>query len=295
MDNPIKKTIHQELLDRSSAGDAAGVARLLALGAKPTSKRRSPDLSALVLAAKNGHAECVKLLIPVSDPKAHGSLALSHAASNGHLECVKLLIPVSSPKANDSRALHIASMDGHAECVKILIPVSDPMADDSRALRSAASGGHAECIMFLIPVSNTKAEDSHALRWATYHGKADAVQALIPLSDPNAGGWDRPLLWAIRNHRVDCARLLAPITSIDHHVVSAVLCCGNAEMLSLMLENDPLFLSSSDLPSILGDAVDRGHSTLAAVLTSIIEREAIAENLVQNTSSQPPSLGRRRL
>jgi ankyrin repeat protein len=50
------------------------------------------------LAATKGHLEIVKLLIPVSDPKAGGSYALRLAAENGHLEIVKLLIPVSDPE-----------------------------------------------------------------------------------------------------------------------------------------------------------------------------------------------------
>ena len=42
-------------------------------------------------AAENGDLECVKLLLPVSDPKAMNSYALRWAAENGHVECVELL------------------------------------------------------------------------------------------------------------------------------------------------------------------------------------------------------------
>ena len=59
--------------------------------------------------------------------------ALRRASKIGHAECVKLLIPVSDPKANESYALKIASTFGHIECVKLLIPVSDPKADNSYA------------------------------------------------------------------------------------------------------------------------------------------------------------------
>ena len=67
----------------------------------------------------------MKILIPVSDPKADDSAALMYAAENGHYKCVKLLIPVSDPKADDSAALIYAAENVHYECVKLLIPVSD--------------------------------------------------------------------------------------------------------------------------------------------------------------------------
>lgn len=106
------------------------------------------------MAACHGHAECVDLLIPVSDPKNGNSWALRHAAENGHAECVKLLIPVSDPKSENSGPLYLAARHGHANCVKLLLPVSDPSANDSGALSEAVKAGRAECVRILIPVSD---------------------------------------------------------------------------------------------------------------------------------------------
>ena len=80
---------------------------------------------ALNLASVNGHAECVKLLIPVSDLKSNDSCALRLASRNGHTECVKLLIPVSNAKDIDSFALRLASENGRTDCVELLLPHSD--------------------------------------------------------------------------------------------------------------------------------------------------------------------------
>ena len=236
MDDFPDANIHQRLADLASVGDFAGVALLLALVAKPCSKQHRSAGHALVLAASNGHAKCVELLIPATNPKADSSSALREAAASGHSECVKLLIPVSDPKAGCSIALRETAASGHAECVELLIPVSDPKVENSM-----------------------------------------------------------PLRWAIANDQAECARLLAPVSIMDHAVVSSVLRRGNAKILSLMIANEPLFLAGADFPRILGDAIDRGCSELAALLATIIEQEAIAGHLSKNTNKTPFPRGPLRL
>ena len=90
----------------------------------------------LLAAASMGDDNMVKRLLVDSLPhEPHlKSIALRLAADKGHLECVKLLIPHSDPKADDSAALRWAAEEGHLECVKLLIPHSDPKADDKRPL-----------------------------------------------------------------------------------------------------------------------------------------------------------------
>ena len=109
---------------------------------------------ALSWATVNNHYDCVKLLIPVSDPKSNDSYALRWASEKGYTECVKLLIPVSDPKDNDSQALRCASNNGFTECVKLLIPVSAPKAKNSEALRLAAENNRYECVELLLPYSD---------------------------------------------------------------------------------------------------------------------------------------------
>ena len=163
-------SIHQ-LLAAASMGDDNMVRRLLV-----DSLPHEPHLKsiALRLAADKGHLECVKLLIPHSDPKADDSAALRWAAEEGHLECVKLLIPHSDPKADDSAALRWSANNGHLECVKLLIPHSDPKADDSGALRLAAEEGNLECVRELMPHS----DPVKAVRYCIEDGDTDVADVI---------------------------------------------------------------------------------------------------------------------
>lgn len=49
----------------------------------------------LIQTSQNGHFSEVQRLIPISNPKANNSLALTRAVVNEHIDIVKLLIPVS--------------------------------------------------------------------------------------------------------------------------------------------------------------------------------------------------------
>ncbi len=109
---------------------------------------------ALVQASGDGRIKAVKLLLPVSNPKAGSSLALQMTAKNGHLEIVELLLLVSDPKADSSWALRLATGNGHLEVVRLLLPVSDLKSNDSWALRHAAKSGHLEIVKLLLPRSN---------------------------------------------------------------------------------------------------------------------------------------------
>lgn len=66
---------------------------------------------ALSVAAANGSFECLQwlLTLPQSHPKNSGSRALQEAIINNHEACVKLLLPVSNPKANFSLAAQNAA------------------------------------------------------------------------------------------------------------------------------------------------------------------------------------------
>lgn len=89
----------------------------------------SSALTALVLAAKEGHAECVKLLLNAGakvDGVAEGNHALTPiwmATYAGHKECVKLLIE-SGANLNSKHPetpLYIAAREGRTECLRLLV------------------------------------------------------------------------------------------------------------------------------------------------------------------------------
>lgn len=169
--------INLQLIDAAIAGDHEGIVRLIALGADPL----HGESFALCCAAEHGHADCVKLLIPVSDAKADYSDALRRASEHGHAECVKLLIPASDPKADSSHALRLASLQGHAECVELLCSVSDPKAKKSLALLNAIASGHVECARLLAPVSDPLIGMPETVAWiaSTHPQSADALPAIL--------------------------------------------------------------------------------------------------------------------
>lgn len=156
---------------------------LIPFSTEPTSKGW-----ALRAAAENGHLQCVKLLIPVSDPKVKNTGidgALIDAARNGDMKILKLLISISDPKIHSKSALQFAAEKGHTDIVKFLISISDPKSVGSQALFWAAENGHAECVKLLIPVSDPKLENSLALIRAAINGHTECVKLLFPVSNYN--------------------------------------------------------------------------------------------------------------
>lgn len=116
--------------------------------------------SALMLAAHEGHASCVSLLLPRSDvlSKDHsGYTALMWAVMRGNENCVRLLLPHSDPGArnnNDETALMLSAFLGHSTCVRLLLSQSDLLArnnDGLSASQMAAVNGYS-CIAELINV-----------------------------------------------------------------------------------------------------------------------------------------------
>lgn len=200
--------INKDLIKSAADGDLEGVVRLLAAGADPLYE----NSGALRSAATCGHAECVELLIPVSDPNAGPAAfhALGEAAGNGHAECVKLLIPCSFPRSMHSGALRWAARNGHAECVAVLLPVSDANALDSQALLVAIRNGHVECVKLLLPVSPSLSIHPAPFHAAVDQGHAAIVELMVEsepaLVDAVEAWW--LAINAVRNGRADIAFIL---------------------------------------------------------------------------------------
>lgn len=185
----------------------------------------------LVEAAKMGNTVEVKRLIPLSNPKLDGSLALHWAAINGHIECVELLIPVSDDitQPTQKNTVHVAAAyeevgqtftlranslflieaarNGDSDEVARLIPISDLKATGNKSLQIAAQKGHVECVKLLIPVTNPKAKNNKALCEAANHGHSACVKFLIPVSDPKADN-NMALFWATQRNDNEIVDLL---------------------------------------------------------------------------------------
>jgi ankyrin repeat protein len=170
-----QEELNGRLKQAAKLNDLAGLTQSLEDGAHA----KAQDSYALGVAAESGHAECVRLLIPASDPLAGDSYALQLAARGGHVECVKLLIPASDPLTDDSLALRWAAREGHAECVELLLPVSGSLAMNSWALRGAALRGHVECVALLLPVSEKWAQAASLAREQGFVGVAGMIEAFM--------------------------------------------------------------------------------------------------------------------
>jgi hypothetical protein len=92
-----------QLIDAATYGDTTRVSQLLESGADPETDDNSP----LQLAAANGHAETVKVLL---DHGARGDdrEALIEAAKSGYADVVALLADYADPKTR-REALHLAT------------------------------------------------------------------------------------------------------------------------------------------------------------------------------------------
>lgn len=189
-------------------------------------------------------------------------LLVACAKAGDACEVANLLAQGADPRSGNGTALAWAVYNGHIECVKLLIPVSDTKQPNSLELRLAAIHGHAECVKLLIPASDSKADNCIALREAAKNGRLECFRLLLPAS--------------------------APLIELDG-LLSEVLGCGRAGILSIMLDHEPRLLAQVDLPKSLDAAIAKGHSELTALLRSIIEQQNLNSHLSPgNAPAQTP-------
>nr|Q07E41.1 RecName: Full=Cortactin-binding protein 2; Short=CortBP2 [Dasypus novemcinctus]ABI93635.1 cortactin-binding protein 2 [Dasypus novemcinctus] len=85
--------------------------------------------SALYSAAKNGHTDCVRLLLnakaQIDAADKNGFTPLCAAAAQGHFECVELLIAyhanIDHAADGGQTPLYLACKNGNKECIKVLL------------------------------------------------------------------------------------------------------------------------------------------------------------------------------
>lgn len=157
---------------------------------------------------------------------------------------------------------------------------------DQNLIAFAARGDVAQVATFLCRGANSllTSSNSSALSLAALNGHIECVKLLMPFSDPKRSD-SQALRWAVENGHVECVKLLMPASIIKTpRVVSTVLLCGQHQILSLMLASEPLLLAGLDLSTCLADATSNGYAQLAGLLSSMIEKNAIAEHLPASTS-----------
>jgi hypothetical protein len=151
-------------------------------------------LTALALASRHGHAECVRLLLDGGarkEAKAEdGSTALIHATNKGHTDCVRLLVDGGADKeaknAEGLTALMCAACESRVDCARLLLDRGankEVRAHNGlTALMIATFQGHVDCVrLLLVGGANKDIKDksgSTALDMALKSGKS-AVARLI--------------------------------------------------------------------------------------------------------------------
>lgn len=127
----------------------------------------SSALTALVLAAKEGHADCVKSLLEAGakvDGMGEGNNALTPiwmATYAGHYDCVKLLVQdgANVNSKYPETPLYIAAREGRTECVRLLIDAGSDLevrnSQGQSPLCVACRENHKDSIELLVRLENS--------------------------------------------------------------------------------------------------------------------------------------------
>lgn len=164
----------EPLNEAAKSGRTDCVARLI-----PFCNVESGD--ALILAARHGHVDTVKLLMRSCSPLEGDSQALYEASLHGHADVVLQLVLFSNAKVRGSRALIAACRAGHLEVVKHLLPFSSKIQCAQRGFEAAAEHNHEAVIKFLIGAGLPDPEDTYSLglNIAAARGHAPLVRTLL--------------------------------------------------------------------------------------------------------------------
>ena len=153
------------LMYAAQCGNEKAVRLLLARGAKVDS-RSTANVSALYMAAENGHADVMRVLLDqpegrkAIDSETRQHTPLQIAAHEGHESVVRLLLEhgaaASTATGGGETALHLASQQGHVQCVRELLEkISDinaaiPDRNGHTPLTLAAENGHEAVVKVLL-------------------------------------------------------------------------------------------------------------------------------------------------
>lgn len=177
-------------------GDVETLRILLEAGADPSIQTDKLRNTALIIAARDGHADAVKVLIDADSPldvaNITGSVALVQASHHGSVETVRHLLDAGANMNVESRAagtaLYAAAMRGHTELVRMLI---DAGAEVDRAMRrngaypihGAALSGSAPIVRILLDhgaaIDVTEDNGATPLIYAAGMGHIEVIDELL--------------------------------------------------------------------------------------------------------------------
>ena len=230
-ENPVEKNSVAQETPGTANPDAPSAAQRAREKLKSMGIDASQYTPLLLEAARNGDVERLRLLVDaeafVNSVDNEGRTVIYFAAREGHAECVKVLLSVPGVDVNKANQngwtpLNVAANYGHAECVKLLL--SAPAVDVNKAnqngctpLYVAVKEKHYKCVEALLssPETDVNAVDrygSTVLQEAAGAGDAECVRLLLNLSkipiDLYKGSGNPPLITAELRHHEECVRLL---------------------------------------------------------------------------------------
>ena len=232
-----------ELARRAGIGDLDTVERLLFAGL-PVDGRGADGLTALMLAARRGHAEVVAKLadsgatVDSRDPQGNTALIVSVLGADGATAAVLLGAGASVDAVNGGgqTALMLAAHQNRPETVSLLLAGG---ADPRRAnhagetpLTLAAARGHSGIVTSLLAagVSPDTVQNGMTPPLAAAVGRSDVAVARALLeggANPNARVRGEPLLvQAVAQGSSELARLLLEAPALNLGAVEAALECA---------------------------------------------------------------------
>ena len=198
-------------------------------------KDGSHFVTPLIIAARNGHLNCVKILLRYNaDIEARGTLKIENneviegctplwaAASAGRLDVVKLLIEqnadVDGRTSTGSTPLRTAAINGHLDVVRCLVEsgadVNARTITENTPLIVACYHGHLNVVIYLIDkgafMDLQNKDGSTALHVAAQRGHLEIVRQLLGLRAsqlPNNQGLT-PLLYACNECSIEMVECL---------------------------------------------------------------------------------------
>ncbi|MBO5683700.1 MAG: ankyrin repeat domain-containing protein, partial [Akkermansia sp.] len=128
--NPVEKNSVAQETPRTANPGAPSAAKRARKKLKSMGIDASQYTPLLLEAARNGDVERLRLLVDakafVNSVDNEGRTVIYSAAREGHAECVKVLLSVPGVDVNKANQngwtpLNVAANEGHAECVKLLL------------------------------------------------------------------------------------------------------------------------------------------------------------------------------
>lgn len=171
---PVPDRRTPAIIKAAEKGDITALKRALASGVDADARGRW-DMTALMIVARDGHVECVKLLLQNGADtdivsRENGSTALTHAAMSGNETIAKLLIAArGSLSLGQKSPLHWAANRGHDSLVRAFLEAgADVSLIDDRGETPLFLTHHPEIIGLLIKAGadinfrNPRGQTAHA-------------------------------------------------------------------------------------------------------------------------------------